>query len=156
MKGDGEGINNKVMKFNELVYLAEMDYSKIPGDVGQNVRDASLGEPPMTDNNPVATQPKPERDWDYESEVESPDGKLYIVHIDAEWRDESVDHIPDPRGPGRDVYASVPYKIFDYEVVEVDEQGNESDVPEDVAKRILQGEWEKFSSDSDYFREAGE
>jgi len=34
------------MKFNDLVFLAEMDYSNIPGEVSQQVRDASLGDEP--------------------------------------------------------------------------------------------------------------
>ena len=139
------------MKFKDLVFLAEMNYGDVPGDVSQNVRDASLGEPPMKDTNPMGVKP---RRWDHEDELDTPEG-YFVVRFDAEYGDEVVDHDPgySDRSSGRDIYASVPTDISDYEVVEIDDDGDEKAVAPDLEKKLLDRVWVKFSTNPDNYRE---
>lgn len=139
------------MKFNDLVFLVEMNYGDIPDDVSQNVRDATSGEPPMKDTNPTGAKP---RSWDYEEEFDKPEG-YFVVRLDAEYSKQVVDHYPGhpDRYDSRDIYAEVPTKIYDYEVVQILDDGEEKEVAPELAKDLLDTAWSTFSENPDNYRD---
>ena len=142
------------MKFKDLVFLAEMNYSDIPGDVSHNVRDASMGdEPPSGKDVPPMGE---KRKWDYSTEFDLGDQGFYFINADFDYRDEAVDSLPTRYGISRDVMANVPYRIREYQVIKVDENENEQEVTDREEKQKLgKMAFDKAMNDEDfYYRKA--
>lgn len=111
------------MKFQDLVFLAEMDYSKIPGEHSQAVRDATLGDTPeqapvyalkkttSTDRRTRGkmvryVDPSPEGDWMVEDAEVTFGGKKYLVYLNFDESDIKV-------SAGYSIGSEEPYPEFD-------------------------------------------